>query len=71
MLFDAIAFGIGTKDAEINDIHDNEVLEKINKVLTTFSLYVIGVFLSYDYAVAWKLKYLMTYKKMLGDPIIK
>ena len=70
-LFDAIAFGIGTKDAEINDIHDNEVLEKINKVLTTFSLYIIGLFLSYDYAVAWKLKYLMTYKKILGDTIIK
>ena len=31
-LFDAIAFGIGTKDAEIDDIHGNEVLESINKV---------------------------------------
>ena len=31
-LFDAIAFGIGTKDAEIDNIHGNEVLESINKV---------------------------------------
>ena len=31
-LFDAITSGIGTKDAEIDDIHGNEVLESINRV---------------------------------------
>ncbi len=33
-LFNAIAYGIGKKDAEIDDVHDNEVLEVINKVAT-------------------------------------
>ena len=36
-LFNAIAFGIGTKDADIEDLHDNE-LENINKVLLLFYL---------------------------------
>lgn len=36
-LFNAIAFGIGTKDADIEDLHGNE-FENINKVLHLFYL---------------------------------